>query len=70
MPIYSYKCQECGTFDVTQRMTEPALTECHTCGNPVKKVFNAPAITGFTPAPKQHKYDPTKSNLWNSAQVA
>ena len=31
MPIYEYKCQKCGTFEVTQRITEKPLSKCPTC---------------------------------------
>jgi putative FmdB family regulatory protein len=33
MPIYEYKCNNCGVFEVTQRITEPSLTECPTCNS-------------------------------------
>ena len=36
MPIYEYKCSKCGLFEVTQRITEPAL-ERHECGSPAKR---------------------------------
>ena len=28
MPIYEYRCGKCGDFEVTQRITEPALKRC------------------------------------------
>ncbi len=35
MPIYAYKCNACGfAQDVLQRMSDPVLTECPTCGKP------------------------------------
>ena len=40
MPIYEYKCQKCGTFEVTQRITEKALSKCPTCKNKVKKLIS------------------------------
>ncbi len=32
MPIYEYKCQQCGKFEVEQRITEPPLAVCPKCG--------------------------------------
>ncbi|MDH3444269.1 MAG: zinc ribbon domain-containing protein [Deltaproteobacteria bacterium] len=40
MPIYEYKCQKCGTFEVTQRITENALAKCPTCKGKVKKLIS------------------------------
>ena len=33
MPIYAYRCAECGhAKDVLQKMSDPLLTECPACG--------------------------------------
>jgi putative FmdB family regulatory protein len=40
MPIYEYKCQKCGTFEVTQRITEKPLGKCPTCKGKVKKLIS------------------------------
>jgi putative FmdB family regulatory protein len=40
MPIYEYQCQKCGTFEVTQRITEKALVKCPTCKSKVKKLIS------------------------------
>ena len=33
MPIYAYRCAECGhAKDVLQRMSDPLLTQCPACG--------------------------------------
>jgi len=37
MPIYEYKCENCGVFEVTQRITEDPLTECPTCKSSVHR---------------------------------
>lgn len=35
MPIYAYRCDECGfTKDVLQKISEPVLTNCLSCGKP------------------------------------
>lgn len=40
MPIYEYQCEKCGTFEVTQRITEKALSKCPTCKSKVKKLIS------------------------------
>lgn len=40
MPIYEYKCQRCGDFEVTQRITEKPLSRCPTCKGKVKKLIS------------------------------
>lgn len=40
MPIYEYQCQKCGTFEVTQKITEKALGKCPTCKGKVKKLIS------------------------------
>ncbi|MEA1960141.1 MAG: zinc ribbon domain-containing protein [Bacillota bacterium] len=40
MPVYDYKCEKCGCFEKTQRITEDALTECPTCGGPVQRLIS------------------------------
>ena len=44
MPIYEYSCQQCGTFEVTQRMSEAPLKECPVCGAPVSKLISLSAF--------------------------
>lgn len=40
MPTYEYSCTSCGTFDVEQRISEPALATCDKCGGPVKRLIS------------------------------
>ena len=40
MPTYEYSCPSCGTFDVEQRITEPARTQCDRCGGPAKRLIS------------------------------
>ncbi|KJS83922.1 MAG: hypothetical protein JM58_11800 [Peptococcaceae bacterium BICA1-8] len=40
MPIYDYRCEECGKFQVTQGIKEKALNQCPTCGNPIKRLIS------------------------------
>jgi putative FmdB family regulatory protein len=40
MPIYEYQCGKCGTFEITQRITEKSLSRCPTCKGKVKKLIS------------------------------
>ncbi|HEX5711710.1 MAG TPA: FmdB family zinc ribbon protein [Solirubrobacterales bacterium] len=44
MPIYEYKCENGHVFDVIQKMTDEALTECQECGAPAVRVLHSPAV--------------------------
>ena len=45
MPLYEYKCSECGTvFEILQKVSEQPLKTCIKCGGPVKKLVSSPAI--------------------------
>ncbi|MBU1099919.1 MAG: zinc ribbon domain-containing protein [Bacteroidetes bacterium] len=42
MPNYDYKCLECQyEFEVFQKMTDSALTECPACKGSVKRLIGA-----------------------------
>lgn len=41
MPIYEYDCPRCGPFEMTQRITEPALQTHAQCGSPVRRLLSA-----------------------------
>jgi putative FmdB family regulatory protein len=41
MPIYEYKCNHCGVFEVTQRITENALKKCPTCKAKIERIISA-----------------------------
>jgi putative FmdB family regulatory protein len=44
MPIYEYKCAKGHVFDVIQRMSDEALSECQECGAPAERVLHPVAI--------------------------
>jgi putative FmdB family regulatory protein len=45
MPIYEYKCTECGSlFEVLQKVHDLPLQKCIRCGGKVQKAITAPAI--------------------------
>ena len=42
MPIYEYKCPECGAvFDRIQSMDAEKVSECDACGAPAKRIFSS-----------------------------
>jgi putative FmdB family regulatory protein len=40
MPIYEYRCEKCGVFEQTQRITAPALDRCPTCRRKVRRLIS------------------------------
>ncbi len=45
MPIYEYRCDSCDTVvEKRQKFSEPLLTECETCGGPLRKLLSAPSL--------------------------
>jgi len=45
MPTYEYACTKCGQHvEVFQRISEPPLTTCGVCGEPLRKVFHPAGI--------------------------
>ncbi len=46
MPTYEYTCASCGTkHDIVQKMTDPTLTDCPSCGEPtLRKVFGGVGV--------------------------
>ncbi len=45
MPIYEYRCDDCGaSFEVLQRMSDDPLETCEECGGRLRKVLHPVAI--------------------------
>jgi putative FmdB family regulatory protein len=45
MPVYSYKCKNCGyQFDQRQRMSDAPLKECPVCEGTVRRIVNSVGI--------------------------
>jgi putative FmdB family regulatory protein len=45
MPIYSYRCEKCGTrFDRMQKFTDKPLTRCPECRGQVKRLIQPAGI--------------------------
>lgn len=46
MPTYAYACKSCGhRFDTVQSFSEPALTECPSCGGVLRKEYGSIGVT-------------------------
>ena len=45
MPLYEYKCQQCGArSEVLQKMADAPLTTCEVCGGALKKLASSPSV--------------------------
>jgi putative FmdB family regulatory protein len=45
MPLYEYKCAQCGTVtEVIQKVSDAPLAVCAQCGGPLHKQVTSPAI--------------------------
>ena len=40
MPIYEYRCENCGKFDKLQKISEDNLKVCPTCGGSVERIIS------------------------------
>ena len=46
MPVYAYKCRDCGTpLEVHQEFSDAALTECPVCGGRLRKQYGTIGVT-------------------------
>ncbi|UIN31614.1 FmdB family zinc ribbon protein [Microbacterium binotii] len=46
MPTYAYACKTCGhRFDTVQSFSDPALTECPSCGGVLRKEYGSIGVT-------------------------
>jgi putative FmdB family regulatory protein len=41
MPTYEYRCEKCGEFEYSQRITDPALQRCPTCKRKVRRLISS-----------------------------
>ncbi|MBE0598765.1 MAG: zinc ribbon domain-containing protein [Desulfuromonadales bacterium] len=41
MPMYEYRCDQCGVvFEARQKFSDAPLTECNSCGGSVQKLIS------------------------------
>jgi putative FmdB family regulatory protein len=46
MPLYEYKCKECGLHtEKRQKFSDPEITECPFCKGSLERVISAPAVS-------------------------
>ena len=46
MPVYAYKCRDCGTpLEVHQEFSDGPLTECPVCGGALRKQYGSIGVT-------------------------
>ena len=46
MPLYEYKCKQCGRHtEKIQKFSDPEITDCPHCGGTLERVVSAPAIS-------------------------
>jgi putative FmdB family regulatory protein len=59
MPLYEFRCSDCGMFDLWRIMAEcsdPAY--CPDCDQPAQRVFSAPAVLSGALRLKQENREP------------
>lgn len=45
MPLYDFRCDDCGSFEIWRTMAESSQpAHCPTCTEPGKRVFSPPAL--------------------------
>ena len=80
MPLYEYRCRNCGEFEAWRTMAQyNAPADCPECDRPATKIFSAPNINlnsgslskiGKTSEPrlvKQERREPTKPRYQSAA---
>jgi putative FmdB family regulatory protein len=41
MPTYEYRCEQCGDFEESQRITDPPLERCPKCRRKVRRLISS-----------------------------
>ena len=45
MPLYEYRCEQCGSrIEKIQKFSDPPLATCEKCGGALTRLLSAPAI--------------------------
>lgn len=64
-PIYPMSCPKCGEFDVIQKINDPKMEVCPTCGSPVERLIASTGSFkidgGGVYSPGSYKGGPQKS---------
>lgn len=73
MPIYEYECvPNRHRFEVMQKFSDPPVSHCTVCGEPVQRLISAPAIqfkgTGWYITDYSRKNSPSDSGSGSSGK--
>jgi len=50
MPVYEYRCEYCGPFELWRDHREPGEPSCPECGGESRRIYSAPAVNDRTGA--------------------
>ena len=66
MPTYVYRCSEClEQYERTQLIDDDPDTVCPDCGETVKRILQAPALTAAAAPSRMNKVPPPQANpVW------
>jgi putative FmdB family regulatory protein len=63
MPTYVYRCSEClEQYERTQLIDDDPDTVCPDCGETVKRILQAPALTAAAAPSRMNKVPPPQAN--------
>ena len=63
MPTYVYRCSECLVeYSRTQQIADSPDEICQECGEAVKRILQAPALTAAATPSRRNKVPPSKAN--------
>jgi putative FmdB family regulatory protein len=63
MPTYVYRCSECLVqYERTQSIADEPDKICQDCGEAVKRILQAPALTAAAAPSRQNKVPPPQAN--------
>jgi len=56
VPLYEFRCETCGVFDIWRSLAESSLPAfCPTCDREGRRIFSAPAVTLSSGWPRQSR---------------
>ena len=59
MPLYEFRCEDCGVFDLWRSLSESsAPAHCPDCKEPARRIFSPPAILSNSLRLKQENSEP------------
>jgi putative FmdB family regulatory protein len=59
MPLYEFKCEDCGVFDQWRSLSESsAPAHCPSCEEPARRIFSAPMLLSGSLRVKRENPEP------------